>query len=283
MVRGSCLCGDVAWAAAGEGELMSHCHCSMCRKSHGSAFSTYVGFAEKGFRWIRDTGRSVRYVSSPGFERPFCGRCGSVVPGEPHDGRVFLPAGCLDDDPGARPMAHIFVASKAPWWSITDDLPRFDAYPAQWGAAEIDRPASGDAPDGTARGSCLCGDVRFEVLGAYETIFCCHCSRCRKARSAAHATNLFVRPDDFRWLGGAPGVASFELPGAARFAQCFCSRCGSPMPRVREDTVAVPVGAFDDDPHARPALHIHVGSMAPWHAISDALPRHVDGPGSPAP
>jgi hypothetical protein len=30
-----------------------------------------------------------------------------------------------------RPGAHIFVASKAPWHTITDDLPRFDEYPPQ--------------------------------------------------------------------------------------------------------------------------------------------------------
>ena len=47
MVTGSCLCGDVAWAVSGPLELMSHCHCSMCRKAHGSAFATYVGARER--------------------------------------------------------------------------------------------------------------------------------------------------------------------------------------------------------------------------------------------
>jgi hypothetical protein len=31
MVRGSCLCGDVAWEASDPFELMSHCRCSMGR------------------------------------------------------------------------------------------------------------------------------------------------------------------------------------------------------------------------------------------------------------
>jgi hypothetical protein len=39
--------------------------------------------------------------------------------------RVLIPAGELDADPGARPTAHIFVAHKAPWFEITDDLPQF--------------------------------------------------------------------------------------------------------------------------------------------------------------
>jgi hypothetical protein len=282
MGRGSCLCGSVAWETTGEGRLMSHCHCSMCRKSHGSAFGTYVGFAADGFRWLRGSESIVRYESSPGFDRPFCRRCGSGVAGDPRDdGSVFMPAGCLDDDPVARPQAHIFVASKAPWWSIHDDLPRYDAYPEAWGAAEVERATPSDATPGAARGSCLCGSVRYELSGSHERIFCCHCSRCRKARSAAHATNLFVVPQQFRWTAGRDRVQTFKLPDAVRFTQCFCRDCGAPMPRVADANVAVPAGSLDDDPGARPGLHIHVASMAPWYSIpGDALPRHREGPDS---
>jgi hypothetical protein len=48
------------------------------------------------------------------------------VPGEE---KLYIAAGTLDDDPGTRLQAHIFVASKAPWVEITDDLPQFDEYP----------------------------------------------------------------------------------------------------------------------------------------------------------
>jgi hypothetical protein len=41
-----------------------------------------------------------------------------------------IPAGGLDHDPGLRPQMHIFVGSKAPWFEIADDLPRYDAAPA---------------------------------------------------------------------------------------------------------------------------------------------------------
>ncbi len=44
-----------------------------------------------------------------------------------------LPLGALDDDPGVKPACHVFVASKAPWHDITDDLPRFDALPPSRG------------------------------------------------------------------------------------------------------------------------------------------------------
>jgi hypothetical protein len=44
-------------------------------------------------------------------------------------GITIVPMGSFDDDPGARPQAHIYVASKAPWDVIADELPRFDEAP----------------------------------------------------------------------------------------------------------------------------------------------------------
>ena len=40
----------------------------------------------------------------------------------------MVPMGALDDDPGIRPQAHIFVASKAPWDTIEDALPQHAEY-----------------------------------------------------------------------------------------------------------------------------------------------------------
>ena len=46
------------------------------------------------------------------------------------DPSVFgLPLGALDDDPGIRPEMHVYVASKAPWFTICDDLPQFAELP----------------------------------------------------------------------------------------------------------------------------------------------------------
>ncbi|RPH66319.1 MAG: aldehyde-activating protein, partial [Hyphomicrobiales bacterium] len=41
-------------------------------------------------------------------------------------------------------------------------------------------------------GSCLCGDVRFEIAGDFEKFYLCHCSRCRKDTGSAHGANLFA-------------------------------------------------------------------------------------------
>jgi hypothetical protein len=283
MVRGSCLCGDVAWEASGPFELMSHCHCSMCRKSHGTGYATTVAAPAAGFRVVRGEASVARTESSPGTFRTFCPRCGSALWNAAAE-RVFMPAGCLDDDPGVRPIAHIFVASKAPWDEISDALPRLDTMPAEFGAGVV-RPAPQAALPGHVQGSCLCGGVAYEIDGPIREMRHCHCSRCRKARSAAHATNVVVRESALRWLRGEELVEIFRVPGAKYFANCFCRVCGSKVPRVdpSRGLAVVPAGGLDHDPGARPRMHIFVGSKAAWHEIADALPRHDEAaPGPPA-
>ena len=40
-------------------------------------------------------------------------------------------------------------------------------------------------------GSCLCGAVKFEVHGDFDSFYLCHCRYCQKDTGSAHAANLF--------------------------------------------------------------------------------------------
>ena len=128
-IRGSCLCGQVRYELNGGIELINNCHCTMCRKAHGAAFGSFLHAASTGFRWTAGEDLVARYESSPGNVRAFCRVCGSNMPVLEGGGGVNIPAGTLDDDPGVRPMVHIFVASKAPWFDIEDALPQFEEFP----------------------------------------------------------------------------------------------------------------------------------------------------------
>jgi hypothetical protein len=259
---------------------MSHCHCSICRKSHGSAFATFAAGSVAGFRWVRGEKGLARYEASPGFLRSFCRRCGSTVAGAPSGDRVFMPAGCFHGDPGGRPLAHIFVASKAPWVEICDELPRFDAYPPGFEAPSVPPRPELESAAGALRGSCLCGEVIYRIEGEPRLVRNCHCSRCRRGRAAAYASNLLAEAEDVRFTRGEDLLASFKVPEAARFTQVFCRRCGSILPRIDRDLgiAVVPLGSLDDDPGLRPQCHIFVTSKAPWVEIADALPQHEEYP-----
>lgn len=128
-IRGSCLCGTVRYEISGSFAGAGHCHCSMCRKSHGAAFATWAFVNPDQFRWTAGGESVAGYKSSPGRERCFCKRCGSPLVAT-HSGKVTeVVLGTVDGDPGVRPREHIFVGSKAPWYEITDGLPQYREWP----------------------------------------------------------------------------------------------------------------------------------------------------------
>ncbi len=129
MIRGSCLCGAVAFELAQAPEIMNLCHCSMCRKASGSSYGTFAHIKRGQFRWTRGDAEITRYESSPGNFRAFCKICGANLPvSDADDDYVCIPAGTFDDDPGIAPQVQIFAGSKAPWHEITDQPPSFDEF-----------------------------------------------------------------------------------------------------------------------------------------------------------
>lgn len=279
MNDGKCLCGSVTWEISGKPESTYHCHCTMCRKAHGAAFGTYYLLASKDFRWTSSRDTVVEYASSPELTRAFCRNCGSVVPnGDNEDKYVYVPAGCHDE--GVNADAHIFVGSKAPWYDITDDLPRHEAYPPGEDLPAYEDKSLPDAPEGALRGSCLCGAVVFHLLEPFKVVHNCHCSRCRHARAAAHATNGFTSMEGVRFIKGEEHVSSYKLPTARFFTHVFCDTCGSGLPRIdSERKIAVtPLGALDDDPGAKAVDNIFVAYKARWYDITDDLPAYDELP-----
>lgn len=276
-VNGSCLCGAVRYELRGPFLQLAHCHCSLCRKHHGAAFASWLVAPLDSYTLLAGADHVGRYDSSPGLHRLFCTTCGSVLP-TPMAGQgvVVAPAGNLDGDLGAVPAHHMFVASKAPWYAITDDLPQYPEYSPEAGLPAVERPALPPPSPGCTGGSCACGRVAFEYSGEPLRMVNCHCSRCRKARSAAHATNVFVPLDRFRFTRGEELVRDFPLPGARYFGVAFCSACGSDIARLSlaRNAAVIPAGSLDTDPGWRATAHIFVGSRAPWFTITDGLPRH---------
>jgi hypothetical protein len=280
MQHGRCLCGAVEWTVDGPLERMTHCHCARCRKAHGTPFATYAFTPAAALR-MRGAEHVTRYASSPGFVRGFCSVCGSVVPSAEVNGQLEIPIGSLTTDPDARPEAHIFVGSKQPWYEITDGLPQYATFEPGDDAPVLDPlPQPPPTAAGHPRGSCLCGAVRFVLDGEPLLARNCHCSRCRLARSAAHACNVLAPFDAIRITQGAARIASYKIPEAQFFTQTFCTTCGGKTPRhdAGRGIAVAPLGAFDDDPGTYPQRHIFTGSKAPWFEITDGLPQDEGAP-----
>jgi hypothetical protein len=123
-------------------------------------------------------------------------------------------------------------------------------------------------------GSCLCGSVRYLVLGELGDFGYCHCRSCRKASGSAHAANAPIERSSFRLLRGAETLREYESsPGKFR---AFCSHCGSPIYAYVEasrELLRIRLGSLDTPFDKQPSAHTFVSDKAPWEPISDALPQ----------
>jgi hypothetical protein len=131
-LKGSCLCGQIQYQINGELKDVLNCHCSMCRKAHGSAFRTRASIRSSKFSWLYGEQLITSYESSPGEHRTFCSRCGSnlITTFDDDPDTYGFPLGTLDDHPGVSAKMHVFVGSKATWHQINDELPQWEEKPS---------------------------------------------------------------------------------------------------------------------------------------------------------
>jgi hypothetical protein len=128
-------------------------------------------------------------------------------------------------------------------------------------------------------GSCLCGEVRFEIAGEFESFFLCHCEYCRKGTGSAHAANLFSSTATLKWLSGEENVREFQLP-QTRHCKAFCTTCGSALPMLQMSgtLVMVPAGSLKSDVRIKPTAHIFVASKASWEHDLEQVPSFAQLP-----
>jgi hypothetical protein len=125
-LAGKCLCGAVRYAVADEFAYAANCHCSNCRRSTGSAFKPFAGIERGKLSVTEGEGNLMKFGGETDHDA-HCRTCGSLLYSVVRDGAyVHVAMGTLVDDPAIRPSKHIYVGSKAPWFTITDDLPQFE-------------------------------------------------------------------------------------------------------------------------------------------------------------
>jgi hypothetical protein len=131
MYTGGCLCGGVRFSVKGEVQPIQLCHCAQCRKAQGAPFASNMPVSIDSFELHGGAELLRHFESSPGKERAFCSRCGSPIYSRrtSRPGVLRIRAGLFEQPLPVRPSLHQFVADKANWWSIDDDLPQFEGAP----------------------------------------------------------------------------------------------------------------------------------------------------------
>ena len=131
-LKGSCLCGAVAYEVTGEPKRFYHCHCSRCRKVTGTGHASNMFFQPGALKWIHgeEQVRTYKIPEAKRFTNSFCATCGSRLPRQAKDSDVVLiPAGSLDDEAPMKPQARIFSESRASWSCTDGELPIYPALP----------------------------------------------------------------------------------------------------------------------------------------------------------
>ena len=127
-LQGGCLCGAVRYTVLDSFKYALNCHCSQCRRATGSVFKSFAGIERSKLHVIQG-GDNLLIFGDTNTHDARCKTCGSLLFSIVRDGAyAHVTLGTLMDSPTMRPSAHIFVESKAPWYTITDDLPQHEGF-----------------------------------------------------------------------------------------------------------------------------------------------------------
>lgn len=118
-MKGSCLCGAIHYEVSALDMPIMFCHCHTCRKAHAAPFVPTAGVLRAHFCWLKGEERLASFESSPGKFRHFCSVCGThLVAERPHQPHVILRVATLDEDPGVKPKALIWVSQDVVWLDV---------------------------------------------------------------------------------------------------------------------------------------------------------------------
>ncbi|MBO9472846.1 GFA family protein [Shimia sp. R10_1] len=119
------------------------------------------------------------------------------------------------------------------------------------------------------KGTCLCGDIKFETHATPQGASMCHCSQCRK-QSGGVWSSAYVLEEEMKITGD---VLWYEASASAKRGSC--PRCGSFLfwKAHDENTISFALGAVDGPTGLSLEKHIFVGDKGDYYQIADGLPQ----------
>ena len=139
---GGCSCGALRYEITRAPNAVYTCHCTVCQRMTGSAFSTGLVIAAEAFRLSGAEPRPFRRTADSGRAVIgwLCPECGTRVCGGPKPGSAPPPgalatvrAGTLDDTSWLRPTLHFWTRSAQPWVVLPAEDQIFETQPTDFG------------------------------------------------------------------------------------------------------------------------------------------------------
>ena len=134
--EGGCLCGAVRYQATGDALARTLCHCRSCRLASGAPSLAWAVFPTDAFQLT--SGTPVRFASSPGVTRSFCGACGTSLTWQ-HAERpasIDVTTATFDDPDAFAPTKEIWVEHRIGWEALNPAIAHYAR--SSVGASPID-------------------------------------------------------------------------------------------------------------------------------------------------
>jgi hypothetical protein len=132
------------------------------------------------------------------------------------------------------------------------------------------------------KGSCLCGNVRYDSEAEPLMTAVCHCENCQRQSGTAFSIIVGVPAGSLRFQG-EENLATYADRGTSGKAvnRRFCRNCGSPivslvdvMPQVH----FVKAGTLDDRSWLQPTAQFWCDSAQPWVRIEGGVTKFPQNP-----
>jgi hypothetical protein len=127
---------------------------------------------------------------------------------------------------------------------------------------------------GPVTGGCMCGAVRYEVIGKPMEIGDCHCHSCRRHTGAPVVIFVMFEANNVRFVGRERSIYN-SSPGVKR---AFCSNCGTPLSwegnHEGHEIIEFHISTFDKPDDFVPDRHWYHDERITWFDVADDLPRY---------
>ena len=123
---GGCHCGAVTLRASVPLQAPINCHCGLCRRLSGAAFTTWLSLPAEALE-VRGADHLQAYRPTGNLERLFCSRCGThLMTRDARFGHITgVPAGVMPDGDVPPASGEYFVSHKASWQPLAGHVPCF--------------------------------------------------------------------------------------------------------------------------------------------------------------
>ncbi len=135
--------------------------------------------------------------------------------------------------------------------------------------------------DKTISGSCLCGKIRYNVLGKDLEGTYCHCTDCQKTTGSAFIFVFPIEPTKFVLTNGNLNSHTRTADSGNKVTNNFCPSCGTTVFFGNIESsilIWIQSGTLDEPEIVKATQQIWTKRRLPWCNIDSGIPSHKENP-----